>query len=304
MACGLKSVARAPVVAFVQREGAGSDDRADGDGNRKRMDARSLQHQAGAGRHHDAVDHRDHPGRRQRQLPCARCERLPDGRRRRRCPTHDDEVGLELRRESQVEAAQEGDALRVCDVLDRRLDQSQERHHPHERQHRQQDQRERVERRAEPGHLSDEGQRDQVAGQGGEIDAGATVGFRDGERAGGLQVEVLGGRERGCRSQACTETVRECGLARFGPVFRALIPVVRAAAAARSLGDRHRHNPARLVSPSRPWPPGSAPLVVSWSRGPSDGNAARTSPSISSGSQRKPAPMIWAMSASGCSRTP
>jgi hypothetical protein len=38
--------------------------------------------------------------------------------------------------------------------------------------------------------------RDQVAGQGSEVDAGATVGFRDGDRAGGLQVEVLGGRER------------------------------------------------------------------------------------------------------------
>jgi hypothetical protein len=66
----------------------------------------------------------------------------------------------------------------------------------HERQHRQQDQRERIERRAEPGHLADEGQRDQVAGQGSEVDAGATVGFRNGERPGGLQVEVLGGRER------------------------------------------------------------------------------------------------------------
>jgi hypothetical protein len=66
----------------------------------------------------------------------------------------------------------------------------------HERQHRQQDQRERIERRAEPGHLADEGQRDQVAGQGSEVHAGATVGFRNGERPGGLQVEVLGGRER------------------------------------------------------------------------------------------------------------
>jgi hypothetical protein len=122
--------------------------------------------------------------------------------------------------------------MRVCHVLDRGLDQTQECHHPHERHHRQQNQRERIERRAKPGHLSDEGQRDQVAGQGSEVDAGAPVGFRDGERAGGLQVEVLGGRERGRGSQACAETVRECGLARFAPVVGALIQVRRAGAAA------------------------------------------------------------------------
>jgi hypothetical protein len=56
----------------------------------------------------------------------------------------------------------------------------------------------RLERRAEPGHLSDEGQCDQIAGWGSEIDAGATVGLRDDDRTGGLQVEVLGGeRDRG-----------------------------------------------------------------------------------------------------------
>ena len=95
--------------------------------------------------------------------------------------------------------------MRVCDVLDRGLHQTQERHHPEERHHRQQDQREHEERHAEPGHLPDESQRDQVAGQGGEIDAGTTVGFRDGDGAGGLQVEVLGGRERGRGSQAWAE---------------------------------------------------------------------------------------------------
>ena len=87
--------------------------------------------------------------------------------------------------------------MRVGEVLDRGLNQTHECHHPHERQDRQQNQRERIERRAKPGHLSDEGQRDQVSGQGSEIDAGATVGLRNGDRAGGLQVEVLGGRERG-----------------------------------------------------------------------------------------------------------
>src|SRR3954449_6717905 len=65
-----------------------------------------------------------------------------------------------------------------------------------------------IERRAEPGHLADEGKRDQIAGQRSEVDAGASVGFGDGERAGGLQVEVLGGRERGRGPRAWAETVR------------------------------------------------------------------------------------------------
>jgi hypothetical protein len=111
----------------------------------------------------------------------------------------DDEIRLELRRDPQVIAAHECDPIRVCDVLDRGLHQAQEGHRPHERQHGQQDQRERIERHAEPGHLPDEGQRDQVARQGGEIDAGATVRFGHGQRAGGLQVEVLRGRKRGRR---------------------------------------------------------------------------------------------------------
>jgi hypothetical protein len=190
-------VARATVVAFVQREGTSSDDRSDGNRNRKRVDARGFQHQAGARRHHNAVDDRDHPGDRERQLPWVGGEPLPVNRRRRACPPDNDEIRLELRRESQVEVAQEPDPMRVCDVLDGGLNQTQECHHPHERQHGQQNQRERIERHAELGHLSDEGQRDEVAGQGSEVDGGATVGFRDGDRAGGLQVEVLGGRERG-----------------------------------------------------------------------------------------------------------
>jgi hypothetical protein len=37
-------VARATVVAFLQREGAGSDDRSDGNRNCERVDARNLQH--------------------------------------------------------------------------------------------------------------------------------------------------------------------------------------------------------------------------------------------------------------------
>ena len=110
-----------------------------------------------------------------------------------RVPRISEEVGFKLGRESQVEVAQARDPVSECDVLDRRLNQAQERHDAHERQHRQENQRERVERGAEARHLSDEGQRDQVARQGREVDAGATVGFRDRHRSGRLQVEVLGG---------------------------------------------------------------------------------------------------------------
>ena len=101
--------------------------------DRERVDARSFQGQAGARRHHDAVDHRDHPGSRERQLPGAGREPLAVGRPRRACLADGDEVGLELRRELQVEAAQESDPMREREVLDRGLDESQERHHPHER---------------------------------------------------------------------------------------------------------------------------------------------------------------------------
>jgi hypothetical protein len=75
----------------------------------------------------------------------------------------DGETRLELRREPQVEAAEERDPPCVGEVLDRGLSQTQERQHLDERQHRRQNQGERVERRAEPGHLADEGKRDQVA---------------------------------------------------------------------------------------------------------------------------------------------
>lgn len=149
-------VACAAVVALVQQKGAGSDDCSDGDRGRERVDARDSDDQTGACRHHHAVDDRNHPGGRKRELPCAR-------RRCRVCPANDDEVRLELRRDPQVEATKERDAMRVCEVLERGLNQTQERHHPDVRQDQQQNQRERVKRHAEPGHLSDEGQRDQVA---------------------------------------------------------------------------------------------------------------------------------------------
>src|SRR5919199_940265 len=155
-----------------------------------------------------------------------------------------DEVRLELGREPQVKGAKERDPPCVGEVLDRALNQTQERHHTDERQHRQQNQRERIERRAEPGHLADEGKRDQVAGQGSEVDAGASVGFGDGERAGGLQVEVLGGRERGRGSQAWAETVRQRRSARLASVVRSLSRGPRVSAAAdgelgRCVGSAH-----------------------------------------------------------------
>jgi hypothetical protein len=91
------SVARATVVEFVQREGSRADDCSAGDQKRKRADVGSLQHQADAGSHHDTVEHRDHPGSCQRELPCAGCEPLAFERRRRPCLLDNDEVGLELR---------------------------------------------------------------------------------------------------------------------------------------------------------------------------------------------------------------
>src|SRR4051812_1228502 len=232
-------VARATVVAFVQREGGGSDDGSEGNRNRERVDARGFQYQSGARPNHHAVDYPDHAGGRKCQLPCAGRARL-----RRTRLSADDEVRLELRREPQVEAAKERDPPCVGEVLDRGLNQTQERHDPHERQHRQEDQRERVERRAEPGHLADEGKRDQVAGQGSEVDAGASVGFGHGERAGGLQVEVLGGRERGRGAEAWTESVRQWRSARVASVVRSLSRAPRVSAAAdgepgRCVGSAH-----------------------------------------------------------------
>jgi len=49
------------------------------------------------------------------------------------------------------------------DVLERGLNQAQECHYADEHEDWKENQRERVERGAEAGHLSDEGQRDQVA---------------------------------------------------------------------------------------------------------------------------------------------
>ena len=93
-------VARATVVAFVQREGSRSDDCSDGNRNRKRVYARSFQYQTGARRHHDTVDHRDHACGGERQLPCAGWERRSGA-----CSQDSDEVRLELRRDPELEAA-------------------------------------------------------------------------------------------------------------------------------------------------------------------------------------------------------
>src|ERR671918_2926590 len=93
-------VARATVVAFVQREGGSADDCSEGDRDRKRVDARGFQYQSGARRHYDTVDHRDHSGGRERQLPCAGWERRSGA-----CSQDSEEVRLELRRDLQVEAA-------------------------------------------------------------------------------------------------------------------------------------------------------------------------------------------------------
>ena len=88
------AVARAAVVAVVQRESSGSDERPGGDRNGKRVDAYGDEYQAGAGRHHDTVDHRDHPGGRERQLPRAR----GSVEWSRPSPTENNEERLKLRR--------------------------------------------------------------------------------------------------------------------------------------------------------------------------------------------------------------
>jgi hypothetical protein len=82
------------------------------------------------------------------------------------------------------------------------LHQALERHRAHERQSGQQDQRERAERCTQAGHLADEGQRDEVAGQRGEVEARAAVCLGHGDRSRGLQVEVLGGRKGDGRPHA------------------------------------------------------------------------------------------------------
>src|SRR5215208_6482364 len=90
---GAVAVARAAVVAVVQREGRGSDERSRGDWDRQRVDACGDEYQTGAGRDHDAVDHRDHPGGGERQLPRAWCF----VNRRRECSAEGNEIRLELR---------------------------------------------------------------------------------------------------------------------------------------------------------------------------------------------------------------
>src|SRR3954453_23267587 len=99
------AVARAAVVAVVQREGRGSDERPGGDRNGKRVDAYGDEYQAGAGRHHVACDPRDHPGGREPQLPRAwsSVQRSPSS------PTDNNGERLQLPRDAHGTAAHERD---------------------------------------------------------------------------------------------------------------------------------------------------------------------------------------------------
>ena len=148
--------------------------------------AHSLQEQARARSDDNAVHDRDHSGCRQCQLPGAGCEPLAVQHGLFLLPADDNDIRLELRHELQIEVTQAPDPLCVGDVLDRGLDQTLKRKDADERQRGQQDQRKRVERRTEPRHLSDKGERDQVGGQCGEEDARSTVRLRNGDRASGL----------------------------------------------------------------------------------------------------------------------
>jgi len=88
-------------------------------------------------------------------------------------------------------------------VLDRGLDQPQVAEHPEQEHRRQQRQREQVEAVVQLAGLADEGDGDDRAGQGAQVQGGAAVGLGDGAHAGGLAVELLGGqcRQRQLASQ-------------------------------------------------------------------------------------------------------
>ena len=81
------------------------------------------------------------------ELPSPRPKRLVVQQSLGAGPANHEQELLESWRDIEVERPQTGDPLRICDVLDRRLNQTLERHHPDERQHRQQNQCEGVEGR-------------------------------------------------------------------------------------------------------------------------------------------------------------
>jgi hypothetical protein len=81
-------------------------------------------------------------------------------------------------------------------VLDRGLHQPQVAEDTEQEHRRQQRQREQVKRIAEFAGLADEGDGDDGAGQGAQVQGGTPVGLGDGAHAGGLEVELLGGQRR------------------------------------------------------------------------------------------------------------
>jgi hypothetical protein len=111
-------------------------------------------------------------------MPAVRQRELPSARTTEALAAADREhVRLELGREGEVERAQARDTAGVGHVLDGRLHQPLERHDAHERQHRQEDEREGSERRAEPRHLADEAEGYEAAGHRREVDAGPAGGL-------------------------------------------------------------------------------------------------------------------------------
>jgi len=125
-------------------------------------------------------------------------------------------------------------------VLDRGLDQPQVAEHPQQEHRWQQGQREQVEGVAELIGLSHEGDGDDRAGQGAQIQRGAAVGVGDGAHSGGLKVELLGGQ---CRQ-------RQLARQRIGRLVHG-IPF-------RRLSER-RDGRGRA---SRPWQPACGILAI------------------------------------------
>lgn len=168
-------------------------------GSPQRRDDDTPQQETGVGAEHDAVDDRDHPRRRQRQLPARWARPPPSMDASAPMPRTMSTYGASSGGHRHVEVPQATDAPRIRHVLERQLDQTRERHGADEGQHGQDDERERIERRPEPRHLADERERDEAARERRQVDRRAPIGFADRRGPRRLQVEVFGGRERNRR---------------------------------------------------------------------------------------------------------
>jgi hypothetical protein len=110
-------------MGAVHRQRHGPDDRSGRERDRKRRGAQGGQGEAGRSGDHHAVDHRDHVGGGQRELPSARPE--PTAVQALAGPrARDEEVRFQLGGQCHVQVPQARDPLSVCDVLERGLNQA------------------------------------------------------------------------------------------------------------------------------------------------------------------------------------